>query len=85
MAGRAADNLLGPDDPAPFGLFNAAGASPFLLIGDHAGSTIPHRLGDLGLTGADRARHIAIDIGVQGLGEALAGLLDAPFLYQIYS
>lgn len=79
------EGLLGPDDPAPFGLFNAEGASPFLLIGDHAGSMIPEALGDLGLGAADRARHIAIDIGVQGMGMAMASMLDAPFLHQIYS
>jgi predicted N-formylglutamate amidohydrolase len=85
MAGRTANNLLGPDDPAPFGLFNAAGRSPFLLIGDHAGSKLPATLGDLGLSPADRSRHIAIDIGTYGLGLNLARLLDAPFLNQVYS
>lgn len=85
MAGRTADGLLGPNDPAPFTLFNAQGASPFLLIGDHAGSLIPAALGDMGLDARDRSRHIAIDIGVHGLGHALADLLDAPFLHQPYS
>lgn len=85
MAGGAANLILGLNDPAPFGLFNAAGASPFLLIGDHAGAAIPTPLGDLGLGAADRARHIAIDIGVHGLGHALAQRLDAPFLHQPYS
>lgn len=85
MAGRVADMLLGPDDPAPFTLYNAAGTSPFLLIGDHAGDAIPAELGDLGLGSQDRARHIALDIGVRGLGEALANRLDAVFLHQPYS
>lgn len=85
MAGRTAESLLGPDDPVPFELFNAEGGSPFLLIGDHAGSTIPAALGDLGLSAADRLRHIALDIGVYGLGHALARLLEAPFLHQTYS
>ncbi|MEC3909355.1 N-formylglutamate amidohydrolase [Sphingobium sp. CR2-8] len=85
MAGGAADDLLGPDDPVPFGLFNATGRSSFLLIGDHAGSAIPKALGDLGLAATDRARHIAVDIGTYGLGRTLATLLDAPFLHQVYS
>ncbi|WP_336968931.1 N-formylglutamate amidohydrolase [Sphingobium aromaticiconvertens] len=85
MAGRMTDMLLGPDDPAPFTLHNAAGTSPFLLIGDHAGDAIPSRLGDLGLSAGDRARHIALDIGVRGLGEALAERLNAAFLHQAYS
>lgn len=85
MAKGVGNELLGLNDPAPFGLFNAAGASPFLLIGDHAGAAIPEALGDLGLGDADRRRHIAIDIGVHGLGHRLAERLDAPFLHQIYS
>ncbi|WP_420145398.1 N-formylglutamate amidohydrolase [Sphingobium sp.] len=84
MAGEAAI-LLGPDDPAPFVIDNAGGRSPFLLIGDHAGAAIPAVLGDLGLTAADRARHIAVDIGTRGLGRELARLLDAPFIHQTYS
>jgi predicted N-formylglutamate amidohydrolase len=82
---REKNGLLGPDDPAPFMLFNAEGASPFLLIGDHAGSAIPDVLGDLGLAPSDRTRHIALDIGVLGLGREMARLLDAPFLHQSYS
>lgn len=85
MAGRTAYGLLGPNDPAPFGLFNAQGRSPFLLIGDHAGCAFPAALGDMGLDPQDRGRHIAIDIGIYGLGHALARLLDAPFLHQPYS
>ncbi len=84
MTGEAA-TLLGPDDPAPFVIDNAEGRSPFLLLGDHAGSTIPATLGDLGLTAVDRTRHIAVDIGVRGLGRELARRLDAPFLHQPYS
>jgi len=77
--------LLGTDDPPPFVLLNAAGRSPFLLIGDHAGNRMPGALGTLGLTSADRERHIAWDIGVLGLGTMLAQRLDAPFLHQRYS
>jgi len=34
---------------------------------------------------ADRTRHIALDIGVLGMGQQLALLLGAPFLHQTYS
>jgi predicted N-formylglutamate amidohydrolase len=77
--------LLGPGDPAPVGLVNSAGRSPFLLIGDHAGIAIPRALGTLGLRAEDLGRHIACDIGVLGLGERLAGRLDAAFIHQLYS
>ncbi|WP_404478952.1 N-formylglutamate amidohydrolase [Novosphingobium sp. BL-52-GroH] len=85
MTGRTVESVLGPGDPAPFAVINAAGKSPFLIIGDHAGSAVPQRLQSLGLQLDDLRRHIAIDIGVQGLGEVLARLLDAPFVHQAYS
>ena len=56
-----------------------------MLIGDHAGRALPARLGDLGLCAADLERHIAWDIGVAGLGAALAKRLDAVFVHQRYS
>lgn len=64
---------------------NEGGRSPFLLIADHAGTAIPAKLGDLGVSAADRARHIASDIGILGVGTQLSALLDATFIYQHYS
>jgi len=66
-------------------VINPDGASQFLLIGDHAGRMIPESLADLGLTGDDLTRHIAWDIGVRALGEALAVRLDAVFVAQTWS
>lgn len=77
--------LLTPGDPPPVAVVNPGGASPFLLIGDHAGNVIPSALGDLGLAEADRTRHIAWDIGIAGLGEAMARDMDAAFVRQVYS
>ena len=77
--------LLTTNEPGPVAIVNPAGAAPFLLIGDHAGNAVPQALGDLGVSSADRARHIGWDIGVRGLGERLAPALDAPFLHQHYS
>ncbi len=59
--------------------------SRFLLIGDHAGLAIPRSLGDLGLAAGDRCRHIALDLGVRELGEALGERLQAPFVRQHFS
>ena len=64
---------------------NEGGASPFLLLGDHAGRAIPARLNALGLPPEALDRHIAWDIGVAGLGERLARRLDACFVRQAYS
>jgi predicted N-formylglutamate amidohydrolase len=64
---------------------NSGAASPFLLLGDHAGRDIPAQLGDLGLAEPDLRRHIAWDIGVDGLGRELSARLDAAFIAQRYS
>ena len=79
------DHLLDSDEPAPAGIINADGASPFLLVGDHAGTAIPRRLGTLGVSPQDRARHIAVDIGIRAVGERLAARIDASFIHQPYS
>lgn len=80
-----AEPLLGPADPDPVAIDNAAGPARFVLIADHAGEAMPARLGDMGLSVADRARHIALDIGIAGVATRLAALLDAPAIRQTYS
>jgi predicted N-formylglutamate amidohydrolase len=77
--------LLAPDERTVAVVRNAGAASPFLLLGDHAGREIPRALGDLGLPAAERRRHIAWDIGVAGLGEALSAALGATFIRQRFS
>ena len=61
------------------------GGGPFLLVSDHAGQAIPPDLAGLGLSEAERARHIGWDIGIDGMGRALAELLPAVLIEQIYS
>jgi predicted N-formylglutamate amidohydrolase len=82
---QSSSSVLAAGDPPPVTLHNPAGTSRFLLIGDHAGCAIPSRLDELGLPPTERTRHIGWDIGVAGLGVALADLLDAPFMAQTYS
>jgi predicted N-formylglutamate amidohydrolase len=77
--------LLGQDDVSPVAVTNPGGASPFLLIGDHAGRAVPARLAGLGLPSAAMDGHIAWDIGVAGLGERLSVAMDATFIRQAYS
>jgi predicted N-formylglutamate amidohydrolase len=85
MNHATSQSLLGDKDPPPVRTINPDGASPFLLIGDHAGNAIPASLGDMGLEAAELRRHIAWDIGIEGLGDRLARLIDAPFIRQVYS
>ena len=78
--------LLNPSDPHPVRqIAEKSRESMFVLLGDHAGTAIPAALGDLGLSAVDRARHIAVDIGVEALGTALAERLGAQFVSQAYS
>jgi len=85
MNSNVSQSLLTTEDTSPVTVINPAGASSFLLIGDHAGKAVPARLGSLGLSDAELSRHIGWDIGVGGLGAALAERLDAVFVRQTYS
>jgi len=78
-------SVLAADEAAPVSLYNCGGASPFLLVADHAGNAIPRALGRLGLAEVELQRHIAWDIGIAGLGRLLADALDAPLIRQNYS
>jgi predicted N-formylglutamate amidohydrolase len=82
---QSSESLLAADEPAPVSIYNAAGASPFLLVADHAGNRMPRALGRLGISQADCERHIAWDIGIASLGRLLADALDAALIQQNYS
>src|SRR5450631_405027 len=77
--------LLGTADVPPVHENNGSGASPFLLTSDHYGRAIPRILGDLGLPAGEMDRHIAWDIGIAGVADALAQHLDAHLIAQRYS
>ena len=77
--------LLASGEPGPAIVRGATQASRFLLVADHAGREIPAALGDMGLSAAERERHIAWDIGIAMLGEALAERLGAALIRQRYS
>lgn len=77
--------LLGADDPAVYTIHRPQGASPFLLLADHAGQRVPRSLGTLGLPQAQLDRHIGWDIGIAGTTRALAQRMDAWAIEQTYS
>jgi predicted N-formylglutamate amidohydrolase len=77
--------LLAAGDPAPVTVRHENGASPLLIIADHAGKLIPRALGDLGVSEAERSRHIGWDIGIAGVSRLLADALDATVVQQNYS
>lgn len=84
-AAEAADQLLGEGDIPPVHEVNAEGTSPFLLTSDHYGRVLPRALGDLGVAESELVRHIAWDIGIAGVAERLARMLDAHLIAQRYS
>ncbi len=78
-------SLLTADEPLPVAVYNAGGASPLLLVADHAGNSAPRALGRLGVAAPEWQRHIAFDIGIAGAGRILADALDATLIQQTYS
>ena len=77
--------LLAAGEDGPVAMVNEAGRSPVLLVVEHAGRRIPKALGSLGLAAAELDRHIAWDIGAEGLARRLSDLMDAPLVLQRYS
>ncbi len=77
--------LLDREDVPPVLELNSAGRSPFLLTCDHYGRAIPRILGDLGLPAGEFERHIAWDVGIAGVADALSKHLDAHLIAQRYS
>jgi predicted N-formylglutamate amidohydrolase len=77
--------LLSDGDVPPIHEDNTMGVSPFLLTSDHYGRLIPRVLGDLGLPASEMTRHIAWDIGIAGVADALSQHLGAHLIAQRYS
>ena len=80
-----AGSLLAADEPAPVTIRNADGNSPLLIVADHAGNRVPRALGTLGVSDAERARHIGWDIGIAPVCRLLADALGACLIQQNYS
>lgn len=73
------------DWPPPIVVVNGSGASDLVLVCEHASNHIPGQYGGLGLPASERARHIAWDIGAEGVARGLAARLDAPCFLGTYS
>src|SRR6266851_8861767 len=77
--------LLAVDEPAPVTVHNENGRSPFLIVADHAGNSMPRALGRLGLSETELGRHIAWDIGIAAVCRLVADTLDGTLVQQNYS
>lgn len=58
-------------------VFNAGGASPVLLVCEHASNAVPARYDDLGLSAEELSSHVAWDPGADIVARAVAQSLDA--------
>jgi predicted N-formylglutamate amidohydrolase len=79
------DKLLAADELAPVTVHNENGRSPFLIVVDHAGNSMPHAFGRLGVSETDCECHIAWDIGIAAVSRLVADALDATLVQQNYS
>ena len=78
-------SLLSKKDRLPFQLLAGKPGQSWILLGDHAGSFFPGRTKQLGLSLADRERHITYDLGIKALLERLFILTGATILMGNYS
>jgi predicted N-formylglutamate amidohydrolase len=78
-------DLLASDEPCPVRVLRPEGGSDLFLTADHAGRMIPRALGTLGLDDHEFGRHIAWDIGIAAVTEAVSDMLGATAVLQRYS
>ncbi len=77
--------MLTAEEIVPVTVYNERGSSPFLIVSDHAGNSIPRCLGCLGVPESEIERHVAWDIGIAEVCRVLADALDATLIMQNYS
>mgnify|MGYP000032357711 CR=1 FL=1 len=72
---------------APFTTIGASRPARWVITCDHATNKVPSDIngGDLGLPAEDMNRHIAYDVGADGVSTHLAELLDAPYVRSEFS
>jgi len=85
LTDRDMTRVLTAGDPDPVVRVNSTGASSLFLTCEHAGRAVPASLGDLGVAPEEMERHIAYDVGAEGVARALAERLDAALILQRYS
>ena len=75
------------NDDVPFFITGKGRKGPWLITCDHARNHVPKAVnnGSLGLVKGDMQRHIAYDLGAEGLSQSLGVLLDGPVLCSNFS
>ena len=77
--------LLHPGDPPPVSVINENGASPVVLVCDHASNAVPKSLDGLGLETHVFDHHIAWDRGAGAVTRILSDRFDARAILAGYS
>jgi predicted N-formylglutamate amidohydrolase len=72
-------------DFVPVEIIRGSPSSGLLIVADHAMRHLPAEYGRLGLPEQEFDRHIAYDIGVEGVVRQLAGMTGAPAIMARYS
>lgn len=70
---------------SPFELLEGDYDKGMVLIADHAMNGLPARYGSLGLPDSAFKRHIAFDIGIEGLTRRLSAMLGVPAIMGCFS
>ncbi len=75
------------EEHCPFHIFGAENPGPWVITADHARNTVPTWVngGCLGLSEHDMSRHIAFDIGAEGVARQLGILLNSPVIASNFS
>ncbi|MGB7286259.1 MAG: N-formylglutamate amidohydrolase [Salaquimonas sp.] len=74
-----------PDGFSPYEIVSGDLSKGLLLLCDHARNDIPLQYGNLGMAPEELSRHIAYDIGAEGIFRGLAQMLGAPGIMTTYS
>lgn len=72
-------------DDSPFEIIDGDASIGLVLLADHATNRVPARYDRLGLPEGAFERHIAYDIGIEGLTRALAARLGVPAVMSRFS
>lgn len=74
-----------PGEAAPFETIGGDPATGWLILCDHASNRMPARYDGLGMPLGELERHIAYDIGAEGVTRRLAARLGAPAVMSRFS
>lgn len=77
--------VLSPDEGDPVGIEQERGRGPFVIVCEHASSTLPRAMGDMGLSEETRLSHIAWDPGALAVARLLSARFDSPLVFQKFS